>query len=102
PPLPPPFPPAPPATPDVLTADEPAGPLRWQSRRVAPWQRQIVLALPRRPARVLVKCEGPHVFFDQAGWRAFDLRWAPLTASSPSTMRDAAGVVHASRWRAGP
>jgi hypothetical protein len=61
-----------PATLEALAADEAGGPLWWQSYRVQPWQREVVLACPWKPARVLVKCEGPHVFFDHAGWRALD------------------------------
>jgi len=77
-----------PATLHVLTAEGPGGPIRWQSRRVGPWQRRVELPFDRMPARLLVKCEGPHVFFDDAGWREMHLGGEAEGRRSSARMQD--------------
>src|SRR5262249_35363910 len=62
-----------PATLDVLTADDPGCVVRLRSRKVGPWRREVELPVDRVPARLLVKCEAPHLFFDAAGWREIAL-----------------------------
>jgi LmbE family N-acetylglucosaminyl deacetylase len=57
------------ATLDVLTEDNPGCVVRLRSCRVGPWQDRVDLPVDRMPARLLVKCEAPHLFFDDAGWR---------------------------------
>jgi N-acetyl-1-D-myo-inositol-2-amino-2-deoxy-alpha-D-glucopyranoside deacetylase len=53
----------------VLTEDDPGCVVRLRSRRVTRWQHEIDFPMDRVPARLLAKCEVPHVFFDAAGWR---------------------------------
>jgi len=60
------------ATLDVLAMDG-GGSVDRRSCRVAPWGRRVALPFDRRPARLLVKCEGPHLFFDDAGWREIEI-----------------------------
>ncbi len=74
-----------PATLDVLTAEDLGGPIHWQSRRLGPWQRQVELPLDGIPARLFVKCEGRHVFFDDAGWR--EIRLGDEVQGQPSSAR---------------
>jgi len=58
----------------VLTEDNPGGVVRVRSCRVGPLQHEIDLPVDRIPARLLVKCEAPHLFFDEAGWREIPLQ----------------------------
>ncbi len=69
-----------PATLDVLALDR-VGTVDRYSCRVAPWRRRVALAVGRTPARLLVKCETPHLFFDDAGWREIAL---PSEAEAPA------------------
>src|SRR5262245_25205570 len=58
----------------VLTEDNPGGVVRVRSCRVGPLQHEIDLPVDRIPARLLVKCEAPHLFFDEAGWLEIPLQ----------------------------
>jgi hypothetical protein len=62
------------ATLDVLTEDDPGCVVHLRSRRVRPRQHLVELPVDRMPARLLVKCEAPHFFFDEAGWREIPLQ----------------------------
>jgi len=57
-----------------LVEDNPGGVVRVRSCRVGPLQHEIDLPVDRIPARLLVKCEAPHLFFDEAGWREIPLQ----------------------------
>ena len=72
------------ATLHVLTEDNPGWVVRLRSRSVKPWQHEIEFPMDRAPARLLVKCEAPHIFFDAAGWREFHICPSP-EAAGPST-----------------
>ena len=84
------------ATLDVLTEDNPGCVVRLRSCKVGPRQSKVELPVDRMPARLLVKCEAPHLFFDEAGWREIplqvpgeqlrDSRWV-ARAESQSTRR---------------
>ena len=69
------------ATLDVLTEDNPGCVVHLRSRRVRPRQHLVELPVDRMPARLLVKCEAPHFFFDEAGWREIPLQATPEAAS---------------------
>jgi LmbE family N-acetylglucosaminyl deacetylase len=65
------------ATLNVLTEDDPGCVVRWRSCRVGPRQHEVELPMDRVPARLLVKCEPPHLFFDDAGWRELRVEARP-------------------------
>jgi LmbE family N-acetylglucosaminyl deacetylase len=69
-----------PATLDVLTTDS-EGTVHHVARTVPPWRRRVVIPLQNPPARLFARCEGPHVFFDHAGWRQLSARPSPAEAS---------------------
>jgi len=81
-----------PATLDVLTVDAPGCPVHWRSCTVAPWRREVELPIDRVPARLLVKCEPPHVFFDDAGWRELRLEGEAEMVPVPLSSNRAAGA----------
>jgi LmbE family N-acetylglucosaminyl deacetylase len=58
----------------VLTEDNPGGVVRVRSCRVGPLQHAVDLPVDRMPARLLAKCEGSHLFLDDAGWREIPLQ----------------------------
>jgi LmbE family N-acetylglucosaminyl deacetylase len=64
------------ATLDVLTEDNPGCVVRARSCSVGARQRTVELPVDQMPARLLVKCEAPHLFFDEAGWREIPLQRA--------------------------
>jgi LmbE family N-acetylglucosaminyl deacetylase len=64
------------ATLDVLTEDDPGCVIRARSCSVGARQRTVELPVDQVPARLLVKCEAPHLFFDEAGWREIPLQRA--------------------------
>ena len=61
----------------MLTEDNPGCVVRLRSCRVRAWQHEVALPVDRVPARLLVKCEAPHLFFDTAGWREIRSRNSP-------------------------
>jgi LmbE family N-acetylglucosaminyl deacetylase len=69
---------------DVLTEDNPGCVVRLRSCRVRAWQQDVSLPVDRLPARLLVKCEAPHLFFDTAGWREIPLPEQPAAVSHRS------------------
>jgi hypothetical protein len=83
-----------PAMLDVLTEDNPGCVARWRSRAVRPWQRAVDLPLDRMPARLLVKCEGWRIFFDDAGWREVDIGEQAEVIGDPVPMDRAPRVAH--------
>jgi len=83
-----------PATLDVLTEDDPDCIVRCRSSRVRPWQHEVELPLDRLPARLLVKCERQHLFFDDAGWRELHLGEEAAAFQSRLSPGRAARVAH--------
>lgn len=83
-----------PATLDVLTEDNPGCVVRWRSRRVRPGEREVELPLDRMPARLLVKCEGQRLFFDEAGWREVPLGEEEAAIRDRLSVERAAQVAH--------
>jgi hypothetical protein len=77
----------------VLTEDNPGGVVRLRSCRVRPWQHEVALPVDRVPARLLVKCEAPHLFFDTAGWREIPLPEQPAAVSRRSFAARFAGAA---------
>jgi len=78
---------------DVLTEDNPGGVVRLRSCRVRPWQHEVALPIDRVPARLLVKCEAPHLFLDTAGWCEIPLPEQPAAVSRPSFAARFAGAA---------
>ena len=79
---------------DVLTEDNPGCVIRVRSCRVGARQHTVELPVDRIPVRLLVKCETPHLFFDEAGWREIPLQASGARSRSEGVTGAESQSVH--------